>query len=389
MTDLAAPPSAASRVAYVRTTPVPHVARPPLPSGPLHWVRKNLFATPLSGLLTLLVIAAAWWTIPPLVDFMLIDAVWSGSGRDACLPSAGNPDPGACWAFVRTWFSFFIYGPYPLAERWRVDVFFALLAFGTGWLLWLDAPRRDLGAAFFFLALPTVSFILLRGWPTLGLAVVDTALWGGLLVTLVVASVGIVVSLPIGILLALGRRSAMPAVRLLSIGFIELVRGVPLITVLFMASVMLPLFVPPAWSPDKLLRALVGIAIFASAYMAEVVRAGLASIPKGQYEAARALGLGYWRMLALVVLPQALRVTIPNIVNNYIALFKDTTLVFFVGIFDFLRTIEIARVDPAWATPVTSTTGYAFAAVCYFVACHFMSRYATGIERRLAAGDRR
>jgi general L-amino acid transport system permease protein len=387
MTDLAATPDNA--VAFLRTTPAPHVARPPLPRGPIHWFRKHLFATPFDACLTIVVIALIAWTVPPLARFLIVDAVWSGSGRDACLASAQNPDPGACWAFVRTWFSFFIYGPYPLAERWRVDVFFALLVFGAAWLLWLDAPRRDLGAGFFFVVLPLLSFVLLHGVPLIGLPMVDTAAWGGLLVTLVVASVGIVVSLPIGILLALGRRSTMPAVRLLSIGFIELVRGVPLITVLFMASVMLPLFVPPAWSPDKLIRALVGIAIFASAYMAEVVRAGLQSIPKGQYEAARALGLGYWRMLGLVVLPQALRVTIPNIVNNTIALFKDTTLVFFVGIFDFLRTIEIARVDPAWATPVTSTTGYVFAALCYFVACHFMSRYATGIERRLAAGDRR
>jgi general L-amino acid transport system permease protein len=210
-----------------------------------------------------------------------------------------------------------------------------------------------------------------------------------LLVTLVVAAVGIVVSLPIGVLLALGRRSQMPAVRLLSVIFIEFVRGVPLITVLFMASVMLPLFVPPSWSPDKLLRALVGIALFSSAYMAEVVRAGLQSIPKGQYEGAYALGLGFWQTLAFVILPQALKVTIPNIVNSYIALFKDTTLVFFVGIFDFLRTIEVARVDPRWATPVTSATGYVFAAAWYFVFCHLMSRYASGIERRLAAGERR
>jgi general L-amino acid transport system permease protein len=296
---------------------------------------------------------------------------------------------GACWAFVREWFSFFIYGPYPVAQRWRVDVFFGLLAFGIGWLLWLDAPRRDLGALFFFVILPIVSVALLRGFPPLGLPVVETASWGGLLVTLVVAAVGIVVSLPIGILLALGRRSKMPAVRLISVLFIEFVRGVPLITVLFMASVMLPLFVPPAWSPDKLVRALVGIALFSSAYMAEVVRAGLQSIAKGQYEAADALGLGYWTSLRFVILPQALKVTIPNIVNSAIALFKDTTLVFIVGIFDFLRTIEIARGDPRWATPVTSVTGYVFAALVYFVICHSMSRYAGGVERRLGAGDRR
>src|SRR5262249_53831107 len=183
-------------------------------------------------------------------------------------------------------------------------------------------------------------------------------------------------------LLALGRRSAMPAVRLASITFIEFVRGVPLITVLFMASVMLPLFVPDRFAPDKLVRALIGVALFASAYIAEVVRGGLLSIPRGQYEAAQALGLSYWRMMILVILPQALRVTLPNIVNTFIGLFKDTTLVFIVGIFDFLRTIEAARGDPHWATPVTSVTGYAFAAAFYFICCYGMSRSGRDFEAR-------
>jgi general L-amino acid transport system permease protein len=376
-------------IAYVRTAPPAPVAPPMAGLGPLRWIRDNLFSSVFNSVLTVLVIALIAWVIPPLVKFLVIDAVWSGTDREACLATLARPEVGACWAFVREWFSFFIYGPYPVAQRWRVDLFFGLLAFGIGWLLWLDAPRRDLGALFFFVILPIVSVALLRGFPPLGLPVVETASWGGLLVTLVVAAVGIVVSLPIGILLALGRRSDMPAVRLISVLFIEFVRGVPLITVLFMASVMLPLFVPPAWSPDKLVRALVGIALFSSAYMAEVVRAGLQSIAKGQYEAADALGLGYWTSLRFVILPQALKVTIPNIVNSTIALFKDTTLVFIVGIFDFLRTIEIARGDPRWATPVTSATGYVFAALVYFVICHSMSRYASGVERRLGAGDRR
>jgi general L-amino acid transport system permease protein len=329
------------------------------------------------------------WCIPPLVRFLLIDAVWTGEDRTACLASSDTVEAGACWAFVRERAAYFVYGSYPLAERWRVDVFFGLLAFGTAWMAWLDAPRRGLGAVYFFVVLPLLSFVLLCGWPTVGLSLVDTSLWGGVLVTIVVSAVGIVVSLPIGIVLALGRRSELPLVRMLSIGFIEFVRGVPLITVLFMASVMLPLFVPPAWSPDKLLRALVGIVLFAAAYQAEVVRAGLEAIPRGQYEAARALGLGYWRLNRLIVLPQALRITIPNIVNSFIALFKDTTLVFFVGIFDFLKTIEVSRNDPKWATPVTSATGYAFAALFYFVCCYAMARYADQVERRLGRADRR
>jgi general L-amino acid transport system permease protein len=284
---------------------------------------------------------------------------------------------------------YFVYGSYPLSERWRVNIFFALLALGIVWLLWLDAPRRGLAAIYFFVVLPVASYLLLSGSPALGLSTVPTSSWGGMLVTLVVATIGIVASVPLGILLALGRRSQMTAIRTLSIVFIEFVRGVPLITVLFMASVMLPLFVPETWSPDKLLRALVGIALFASAYMAEVVRAGLHAIPRGQYEAATALGLRYWPMTVLIVLPQALRITLPNIVNTAVGLFKDTTLVFIVGIFDLLRTIEVARIDPKWATPVTSPTGYAFAALFYFVFCYGMSRYARSVETRLARGDRR
>jgi general L-amino acid transport system permease protein len=319
----------------------------------------------------------------------VVNAVWTGSDREACLPSPARPEVGACWAYIGDRFAYIVYGSYPIAGRWRVDMFFAMLAFGTAWLLWLEAPRRDLGSVYFFVILPVASFILLHGFEPLGLAIVDTALWGGMMVTIVVAAVGIVVSLPIGIVLALGRRSRLPAVRLLSTLFIEFVRGVPLITVLFMASVMLPLFVPDTWSPDKLMRALVGVALFSSAYMAEVVRAGLQAMPKGQYEAAHALGLSYWQSLRLIILPQALKVTIPNIVNSYIALFKDTTLVFFVGIFDFLKTIEVARADPKWATPVTSATGYIFAAAVYFVCCYAMSRYASRIEKRLAAGDKR
>jgi general L-amino acid transport system permease protein len=209
------------------------------------------------------------------------------------------------------------------------------------------------------------------------------------MVTLVVAGVGIVASLPLGILLALGRRSKLPVVKFFSVLFIEFVRGVPLITVLFMANTMLPLFLPDNITVDKLLRALVGIGLFASAYMAEVVRAGLQALPKGQYEGAMAMGLGYWQMMRLIILPQALKITIPNIVNTYIGLFKDTSLLLIVGIFDFLKAIETARVDPQWAAPTTSATGYAFAAIVYFIFCYGMAVYARSMERRLSVGDKR
>src|SRR5690348_3294983 len=358
-------------------------------TGAIGWLRANLFSTPTNMVLTVLIFLLTVWVVRELFDFLLLDAVWSGTDREACLETVQHREIGACWPFVWERLPYFIYGSYPIPERWRVDVFFAMLTVGVVWLLWLGAPRRDIGSIYFFAVLPVCSYFLLHGFAMIGLPIVDTVLWGGVLVTIVVASVGIVVSLPLGILLALGRRSHMPTVRLFSTVFIEFVRGVPLITVLFMASVMLPLFVPEHFEPDKLLRALIGIALFASAYMAEVVRAGLQAIPKGQFEGAMAVGLRYWQMMRLIVLPQALKVTIPNIVNTYIGLFKDTTLVFIVGIFDLLRTIEVARIDPKWATPVTSTTGYAVAAIFYLIFCYGMSRYARATEARLASGDKR
>jgi general L-amino acid transport system permease protein len=375
--------------AFVRAQPLAPLPPPLAESGAIGWLRKNLFSGAPNIVMTIFCVLLIVWIAPPLVKFLVIDAVWDGAGRADCLPRPGHPEVGACWAFVIDKISFFTYGFYPIGERWRVDVFFVLLAFGVVWMAWLDAPRRDLGVVYFFVVMPIVAIILLLGWPLIGLPNVATTSWGGVLVTVVVSTIGIVFSLPIGIVLALGRRSKMPAVRLFSVIFIEFVRGVPLITVLFMASVMLPLFVPDTWSPDKLLRALVGVSLFASAYMAEVVRAGLQAIPKGQFEAAMALGLGYWQTMRLIILPQALKITIPNIVNTTIGLFKDTTLVFIVGIFDFLMTVEAARVDPNWATPITSTTGYAFAAIFYLVFCYGMSRYARFVEVRLAAGDRR
>ncbi|HWV53151.1 MAG TPA: amino acid ABC transporter permease [Pseudorhodoplanes sp.] len=375
--------------AFVRTEPVPAMPPPASGRGVTGWLRENLFSGPLNIVLTLLSLLVLWWIVPPLLNFLIFDAVWVGEDRAACIVTPDRPRVGACWAFVAERINFFIYGFYPVNERWRVDTFFALLAIGIVWLLATWAPNKRVAAVYFFIVLPIVSIMLLLGFAPLRLSYVPTSLWGGILVTVVVSAVGIVFSLPLGVVLALGRRSRMPAVRLFSIIFIEFVRGVPLITVLFMASVMLPLFVPEAWSPDKLLRALVGVALFAAAYMAEVVRAGLQAIPRGQYEGAQALGLSYWKMMGLIILPQALRITIPNIVNSNIALFKDTTLVFIVGIFDFLRTIEAARIDPKWATPVTSTTGYAFAALFYFICCFMMSRYARGVERRLETGHKR
>ena len=257
-------------------------------TGATAWLRQNLMNTPFNIVLTIVIVLLLAWIIPELIRFLLIDAVWTGADRDACREIVQHRPIGACWPFVYDRFAYLIYGSYPIPERWRVDIFFAMLAVGVVWLLWLEAPKHEYAPIYFFVVLPICSFILLHGFGLIGLAVVDTSLWGGVLVTIVVATVGIVFSLPLGVLLALGRRSDMPTIKLFSVVFIEFVRGVPLITVLFMASVMLPLFVPEQYSPDKLLRALIGIALFSSAYMAEVVRGGLQAIPKGQFEGAMA-----------------------------------------------------------------------------------------------------
>jgi general L-amino acid transport system permease protein len=371
---------ATQSTAYVRAVASPALPPPASVQGPGAWIRDNLFSSWISGLLTLISLALVVWLVPGIVRYLFTDAIWIAKDGAACKA----PEAGACWAYVWRKLPYFTYGSYPEVARWRVDVVLVAGAALILWLLRLQAPGRGFATFLFFVVFPIASYFLLFGSPTLGLANVPTNLWGGIFVSLVVATVGIVVSLPLGILLALGRRSKLPIVRFFSVLFIEFVRGVPLITVLFMANTMLPLFVPEAWAPDRLLRPLIGVSLFAAAYMAEVVRGGLQAMPKGQFEGAMALGLNYPRMMRLVVLPQALTLVIPGIVNTFIGLFKDTTLVAIVGIFDFLRTVETARLDPEWAGPSISTTGYVFAALFYFVFCFGMSRYSLHMERRLS-----
>ena len=358
--------------------------KPPRPA-PVHtvgvrgWIRTNLFATPSDTLLTLVAMAVLYLTIDTLVHWAYIDATFNGANRDACLKAV----QGACWPFVDAKLGQFIYGRYPELERWRVDLVFASGVIGLIPLLIPAAPFKRANVIYLLGFFPVFAFIMLTGG-RFGLEPVETTDWGGLLVTLVVAITGIVASLPLGILLALGRRSQMPIVRSLCIGFIEIFRGVPLITVLFMASVMLPLFLPDGVNFDKLMRCLIGVALFSSAYMAEVVRGGLQAIPKGQYEAAAALGLGYWKSMRLIILPQALKLVIPGIVNTFIGLFKDTTLVLIVGLFDLLGIVQFHFTDASWATPETHITGYAFAAFVFWVFCFAMSRYSIFMENRLS-----
>lgn len=365
---------------FVRTSSAPALPPPPLTRGALGWARANLFSGLWSSLFTLLAIAGLARVVPELLRYLVFDAVWSAPDGAACRA----PGVGACWAYVGQKLSYFMYASYPREEVWRVNVSLVIGAVPTAWLLLPRARGKGVGALLFFIVYPVLAFFLLHGLASAGLPNVATDLWGGVFVSLLVSAVGIVISLPGGVLLALGRRSRLPIVRVVCVMFIEFVRGVPLITVLFMANFMLPLFVPDNWAPDRLLRPLVGVSLFASAYMAEVVRGGLQAMPKGQFEGAMALGLGYGRMMRLVVLPQALTKVIPGIVNTFIGLFKDTTLVAIVGIYDFLRAVDTARLDPAWAGPNISTTGYVFAAFFYFVFCFGMSRYSQSMERALS-----
>lgn len=371
---------------FVRTEEVATLPPPMKTSGLVFWARTNLFATPLDSAMSLIAIAILVWFVPPLFSWLFVTAQWTGTDRTFCTTAAQggiHPDgwSGACWAFVGAKWKQFLFGRYPASQYWRLWVIGILFLALFVPLLLPKAGRKALNAILFFGVFPIIAYFLLAGG--LGLPEVETPLWGGLMITLVISFVGIAVSLPLGIILALGRRSKMPIIKMLSVGFIELIRGVPLVTVLFMASVMLPLFLPPGVTFDKLLRALIGVALFASAYMAEIVRGGLQAIPKGQYEGADSLGLGYWQKMGLIVLPQALKMVIPNIVSSFISLLKDTSLVYIIGMFDLLGVVRQNFSDANWASAQTPKTGLIFAAFVFWIICFSMSRYSQSVERRL------
>lgn len=364
---------------------LPHPDLPPPASiiGPWAWMRRNLFSSPLNITLTALAAYLLWVAVPPLLNWTLFNATWSGDTRADC-----QANSGACWVFIRVHFEQFLYGFYPETQRWRVNSAVLLLILGAAPLFIRTVPnpvKVKLGLGL-LVVYPIIAFVLFKGG-LFGLPNVETSRWGGLLLTLVIAGVGMTAALPLGVLLALGRRSKMPAIQTLCVTFIEFWRGVPLITVLFMSSVMLPLFLPEGMNFDKLLRALIGVTLFQSAYMAEVVRGGLQAIPKGQIEAAAALGLGYWKSMALIVLPQALKLVIPGIVNTFIALFKDTSLVLIIGLFDLMNTVHNATTNPDWLG--FSTEGYVFAAAVYWLFCFSMSSYSQSLEKRLHTGHKR
>jgi general L-amino acid transport system permease protein len=343
----------------------------------LHWLRANLFYSVPSALATLVLLYLAWKLVPPFVEWAFVDAVWSAPDPSACR-AAGS---GACWAFIAEKHRFILFGTYPYAQQWRpglgILVFISLYvvsALRACWRPWL---------ALLWLGGLTLIGVLMWGG-VLGLPYVENERWGGLMLTLILATFGIAAAFPLSILLALGRRSNMPAVRTASVVYIEMIRGVPLISLLFMASVMLPLFLPSGVSIDKLLRAQIAMVMFAMAYLAEVVRGGLQAIPVGQYEAAEALGLSYWRKMLLIILPQALRISIPPLVNTFIAFFKDTSLVVIIGLFDLLTAVKVALNEPAWSGH--GIEAYLFASLVYFAFCFSMSKYSQRLERDLARG---
>ena len=389
-----------NEIAFIRQEMTPEQSPPNSSKGVIGWMRVNLFSTPSNSIMTILAFAFLFWAVPPIYNFLVGNAVFPGEGVTG--ENCRVENSGACWAFIWDRLDFFIYGFFPkdaywveqsgffasVMAYWRVNLVFALGLLLIVPLLWPELPYKTANAALFFIVYPVIVYFLLNGG-VFGLEAVPTEKWGGLTITLIIGLVGIVVSLPLGIILALGRQSKLPVIKSLCIMFIELWRAVPLITVLFMASVMLPLFAPPDVTVDKLLRALVGVSLFSAAYMAEVVRGGLQALPRGQYEASSSLGLSYWKSMLFIILPQALKHVIPGIVNSFIALFKDTSLVFIVGIFDLLKTVQSAAgSDQVWISPNIGTTGYIFAAAMFWIFCFSMSRYSIFMERRLDTGHR-
>jgi general L-amino acid transport system permease protein len=336
------------------------------------WVRRNLFSSWPSALATLAIVWLALTLVPPFVDWALLKAVWSAADPRACRAE----ESGACWAFIGEKHRFMLFGTYPFEHHWRPALATAVLV-----LLWVISSLKRFWnwwlSAIWVAGLVLIALLMWGG--AFGLVYVENERWGGLILTLILASFGMAFAFPLSIVLALGRRSRLPVLRAACVAYIELIRGVPLISVLFMASVMLPLFLPSGLTIDKLLRAQLALILFAAAYLAEVVRGGLQAIPHHQYEAAEALGLSYAQRTLHVILPQALRLSIPPLVNTFIGLFKDTSLVLIIGLFDLLSTIKVSLQDPAWAG--FGIEAYVFASAVYFAFCFAMSRYSQGLER--------
>ena len=337
-------------------------------------INTNFNSSNFNAFLTLLVIFALIKYIPPLLNWFLFDANFAGSTKDDCTGG------GACWVFVKVWMNRFVYGLYPDTEQWRINTAFITLFFLVGASFFVPTKFKKYIIIFLLFIYPIIGLKLISGGD-FGLKYVETGAWGGLSLTFIVSAFALILCFPIGTILALGRRSNLPAIRYSAIGFIELWRGVPLITVLFMSAVMFPMFLPDGTYVDKLIRVLIAITLFEAAYMAEVVRGGLQALPKGQYEAAKSLGMGYWKMHFLIILPQALKLVIPGIANTFLALVKDTPLIFVVGLLELAGMVNLAKTNPKWLG--MAMEGYVFAGLVFWVICYVMSRYSQNLEKKL------
>ena len=337
-------------------------------------INTNFNSSNFNALLTLLVIFALIKYIPPLLNWFVFDANFAGNTKEDCTSG------GACWVFITVWLNRFVYGLYPDTEQWRINTAFLILFLLVGASFFLPQKFKKYIIIFLLFVYPIIGLKLISGGD-FGLKYVETGAWGGLSLTFIVSAFALILCFPIGTILALGRRSKLPAIRYTSIGFIELWRGVPLITVLFMSAVMFPMFLPDGTYVDKLIRVLIAITLFEAAYMAEVVRGGLQALPKGQYEAAKSLGMGYWKMHFLIILPQALKLVIPGIANTFLALVKDTPLIFVVGLLELAGMVNLAKTNPKWLG--MAMEGYVFAGLVFWVICYVMSRYSQNLEKKL------
>jgi len=338
-------------------------------------INKNINSSNFNAILTLLIIFVLIKIIPPLLNWFFFDADFSGSTKQDCTSD------GACWVFIKVWFNRFMYGMYPDVEQWRINTAFLMLFFLIGASFFVPTKIKKYLIIFLLFVYPIIGIKLIAGGD-FGLQYIETNAWGGLSLTFIVSAFALILCFPIGMFLALGRRSNLPAIRYSSIGFIELWRGVPLITVLFMAAVMFPMFLPDGTYVDKLIRVLIAITFFEAAYMAEVIRGGLQALPKGQYEAAKSLGMGYWRMHFLIILPQALKLVIPGIANTFLALVKDTPLIFVVGLLELVGMIGLGKTNPKWLG--MAMEGYVFAGLVFWIICFAMSRYSQNLEKKLS-----
>ena len=338
-------------------------------------INKNVNSSPFNAVLTLFIIFVLIKYIPPMLNWFIFDADFAGSTKQDCTSG------GACWVFVKVWIKRFMYGMYPDTEQWRINIAFLILLISIGAIFLLSQKFKKYIIIFLLFIYPIIALNLISGG-IFGLKWIETGAWGGLSLTFIVSAFALIFCFPVGMFLALGRRSELPAVKYCSIGFIELWRGVPLITVLFMSAVMFPMFLPDGTYMDKLMRVIIAITLFEAAYMAEVIRGGLQALPRGQYDAAKSLGMGYWRLHFLVILPQALKLVIPGIANTFLALVKDTPLIFVVGLLELAGMIGLAKTNPKWLG--MAAEGYVFAGLVFWVICYAMSRYSQNLEKKLS-----